>query len=372
MANILINGLKANNGGGKNILDNYIKQLYECDISHTFFVLTPSFDYYQSYQKENVHIIEIDRLYKKNIFFVALYFYKFPILLKKLNIDLIFNFGDVIIPSKIPQIFFFDWPYAVYPAKHVWQRMLFKDYCIRKSKVFLMRRYIKLIKLTIVQTDNIAVRLKSQYNIHDLVTIPTPLGLEFNKMYINREFFLPSNKKKLLFPASYSPHKNFEILISLGILIKNQNLPYIIILTIEEDVARKFLREIKTKDLDCIINVGKLEGTQMPSLYQQCDAILFPTLLETYGLPYIEAMAYGKSIITSDLDFAKAVCNDFAYYFDPFDANSILLAIQYAFDDETERIRRINFGKAKVDSLPDWKNVFFEFQKYINLTIDKL
>lgn len=369
MANILINGLNLSIGGGKNILDNYINQLYKNNLNHTYFVLTPNYEAYKIFSKERLIVVDIEKSYRKNIFFLGLYFSSFPRLLKKLQIDLVFNFGDVIIPTRTPQIYFFDWAYAVYSEKHIWKSMSVKDFLIRKTKVFLIDRYIKSVKMTIAQTKNISNRLKFKYNIENVKVIPTPIGIDFYKSNTYMEFNLPKNKKYFLYPASFSTHKNFDVFISLGKLIKEENLPFLIVLTIDERFATYFLEKININKLDCIFNVGKIAGVYMPSLFKQCDVMLFPSLLETYGLPYIEAMAFEKPILTSDLDFAHELCKDVAFYFDPFDAQSILNVMKHFSDDDFELKKRLKAGKNKIEILPNWQHVFFDFENQIELIL---
>lgn len=57
------------------------------------------------------------------------------------------------------------------------------------------------------------------------------------------------------------------------------------------------------------------------------DALLMPSLLESFSGTYLEAMHFGLPILTSDLDFAREVCHDAALYFDPWDTASIRDAI---------------------------------------------
>ena len=212
-------------------------------------------------------------------------------------------------------------------------------------------------------------RLKSKYDIEEIKVIPTPVGLDFSKRNLYKEFNLPENKKYFLYPASYFSHKNFDIIISLGKLIKDENLPFLIVLTIDERIASDFIKKMDKYNLNCIFNVGKVAGEFMPSLYQQCDVLLFPSLLETYGLPYIEAMAINKPILTSDLDFAHAICNEIAYYFDPFNAESILNVMLHYSDDDIELKKRLNVGKKKIELLPDWQKVFLEFEEQIEIIL---
>jgi glycosyltransferase involved in cell wall biosynthesis len=369
MANILVNGLNLSLGGGKNILDNYIKQCCDRKLNHTYFFLTPNYDFYKVYCKENLVIIKIEKIYTNNFFFIFLYFYKFPRLLRKFHIDVIFNLGDVIIPTKISQIYFFDWAYAVYSEDYIWNRMSFKDFLQRKIKVFLIDRYIKRVNTVIAQTDNVSNRLKFKYNLENVRIIATPLGVSFSKTDSNYDFKLPESLRYFLFPASYSSHKNFDVILRLGKLISEEKLPFLIVLTLDEIEASDFLSKLKNEKLDCFFNVGKVDGVDMPALYQRCDVLLFPTLLETYGLPYLEAMALKKPILTSNLDFAMSVCGDVAYYFDPFSSLSIINVMKQYSHDPVDLEKRLEAGRRKTEAIPDWYHVFMAFENEIDILI---
>jgi glycosyltransferase involved in cell wall biosynthesis len=53
-----------------------------------------------------------------------------------------------------------------------------------------------------------------------------------------------------------------------------------------------------------------------------------PTLLESYGLTYVEALYCGRPILTSDREFARWMCRDLAIYFEPTDPRSVVSAIE--------------------------------------------
>lgn len=369
MANVFINALQLSIGGGKNILDNYIERLYENKLYHNYYILTPSYDDYKKYSKEKLIIIEIKDIFKINISLIFLYFYKYQRIINKYKIDLVFNFGDIIIPTKVAQIYFFDWPYAVYSAKNIWKGMSFKNLLIRKIKLFLVKRYINIVELTLCQTDNIYQRLKIQYKLKKLKIIPTPLSLSFTNINSNIEFNFPTGKKIFMYPSSFSSHKNFEIIISLGKLIMSQKLPFLIVITIDEVKAKNYLSIIKNQNIDCIYNTGKLSLNEISALYKKSDALLFPSFLETYGLPYLEAMFFEKPILTSNLDFAKAICGDLPFYFNPNNAESILFEMIHFTEDKSKLKEKLEKGKDRIKALPDWDAVFFEFEQQIKLIL---
>lgn len=369
MANIFINSLNASLGGGKNILDNYISQLSKNKSSHNYFILTPDYEKYSSFSSENIRIIKINGIYKNQFFFLFLYFYKFPQILKNLNIDLTINFGDIIIPSKSPQIYYFDWAYAVYDSESIWREMDLKNYLIRKTKVHLIRRYIQDVNLIFAQTEDIKDRLITKLNSHNVRVLPTPIGLDLSTKNIKKYFKLPKNRILFLYPASFSVHKNFNIILKVGKLIDSKDLPFTVVLTLKQNDDSLFFHQIK--NIKSIINVSTVSLDNMPSLYNQCDALFFPSLLESYGLPLVEAMAFEKPILVSDLDFAHAVCGKAAFYFDPYSPNSII-EVMNSYNINLEKLKKkIKVGKEIVDSIPEWTEVFLIFEKEINFILNK-
>ena len=375
MANVFINGLKSKTGGGKSILTNYLTLLQKNIRNNRYFVLTPEKEDYLKYSCDYIDIVDISFVYKKNICFPILYKFAIPKLLQQYNIDLIFNLGDVIIPTSIPQLYLFDWAYAVYPESIVWDRMNLKDLLTRKIKTIVIKRYIYNAAIVISQTKTIKDRLVSTFKLNNVEIVPNAVTLENLSSQRNYDFGLPKNKIKLLYLSNYSSHKNIEILIPIAKKIKVLNLPYHLIVTFERrqhKLAGKFMENIENFGLQEVLqNIGNVQMDQVPSLYEQCDALIMPTLLETYGLPYIEAMYHGKTILTSDLDFAKDVCGEAAFYFDPLDDDSILASINLAFRDENLRIKKTKVGKSKIAQLPSWNEVFMRYHDLLEMCNSK-
>ena len=376
MAKIFINGLKANTGGGKCILENYLSLLHaQKQQNHHYYVLTPDKNKYSHYACDWISIIDTLSIAKKNLFFPLLYFYTIPKLLKKYDVDIIFNFGDVIIPTKTPQVYMFDWPYAAYPESQVWKMMDLKNFLMRKIKLALIKKYFKLPVTITTQTKTIEKRLRRYYNADNLKVVPSAIPLENLAVKESFDFGLHDQNFKFIYPTSFSPHKNLSILLQLAKLIKQKQYPFKIFLTIDEtnnSAAKNFMKKTQELQLDSVINnVGRLNMEKVASLYRQTDALLMPTLLETYGLPYVEAMFHGKTVLTSDLDFAHDVCGDAAFYFDPFSAESILENIKKAYDNIELRNHKIEIGKDKIANLLTWGQVFEQYQSIIESNLEQ-
>ena len=90
-------------------------------------------------------------------------------------------------------------------------------------------------------------------------------------------------------------------------------------------------------------NVGYIKGEDLPQLYAECDMLFLPTLIECFSSNYPEAMIMQKCILTSDLDFAHAICKNSALYFNPCDIVDIADKIEQIINDkELENLLRIN------------------------------
>jgi len=165
----------------------------------------------------------------------------------------------------------------------------------------------------------------------------------------------------LLYLTYYYTHKNLEIFIPLAQKIKKAKLDYKIIITIAENQhpsAKKFLEDVsKYKLQDVIYNIGPVNFDEISSLYAQCDAFIMPTLLESFGLTYVEAMYFKLPILTSDRDFARVLCKDSAFYFDPLNADDILHTIKMAFSNHTLLQGKVNSYTSLLEGFPTSKDV---------------
>ncbi|MBM4430849.1 MAG: glycosyltransferase family 4 protein, partial [Chloroflexi bacterium] len=137
---------------------------------------------------------------------------------------------------------------------------------------------------------------------------------------------------KLLFLANIGPHKNSGILLPLLNELRRRRLEQTVHLFLTADEATgagvpELLAQLQPFS-DMVTNLGLLPADQVPSALAASSALFLPTLLESFGVIYLEAMACGTSILTSNRDFARWMCGDLALYFDPLDPVSIADTIE--------------------------------------------
>jgi glycosyltransferase involved in cell wall biosynthesis len=69
--------------------------------------------------------------------------------------------------------------------------------------------------------------------------------------------------------------------------------------------------------------VGPVDAAEKWRLYRQCEALLFPSISEGFGLPVVEAMAVGKPVFLSTKCSLPEVGGTEAYYFDDFEPKTL-------------------------------------------------
>ncbi len=98
------------------------------------------------------------------------------------------------------------------------------------------------------------------------------------------------------------------------------------------------------KGYENIVFTGFLPDAQLNWLYSKAAAYVFPSLMEGFGLPGLEAMGHGTPVVSSDATCLPEIYGDAAHYFDPNDTTDMARAIDEVIDNETLRTDLIKKG----------------------------
>ena len=111
---------------------------------------------------------------------------------------------------------------------------------------------------------------------------------------------------------------------------------------------------------------GFVEESDLPLWYSSADALVFPSLIEGFGLPVVEALACGLRVATSDRGSLPEVGGDAAIYFDPEKPEAIADAlVEISSETTSERKKRIEKGLSHAAKF-DWdKAALATCQSYI-------
>ncbi len=83
--------------------------------------------------------------------------------------------------------------------------------------------------------------------------------------------------------------------------------------------------------------LGRIDDTDLATLYANCLFFIYPSLWEGFGYPVIEAMHYGAPVAVSHTSSLAEISNGAAFTFNPFNIHSIENAFETLFQNKTLR-----------------------------------
>ena len=112
---------------------------------------------------------------------------------------------------------------------------------------------------------------------------------------------------------------------------------------------------------------GFVEESDLPLWYSSADALVFPSLIEGFGLPVVEALACGLRVATSDRGSLPEVGGAAAIYFDPEKPEAIAEALlEISSESEMERQKRIETGLSHAARF-DWGRAALDtYKSYVD------
>ncbi|MER1868806.1 glycosyltransferase, partial [Proteus mirabilis] len=184
----------------------------------------------------------------------------------------------------------------------------------------------------------------------------------------NKNFTIVNNTLKnkdfniLFYPAYGHEYKNHKIIID---SIKEIGIKYLeknnvrIVFTIEEN--HKLAQEIKKTSLNkYFIFTGKISREKVFYYYRLAKIVLFPSVLETYGLPLKEALVLNKNIIVSRLPYAEEVLSNYnkAIFCNPYNRIDWISNIKKLLEN-----KEINFYNREQEEVNSNNNEFLSLIK---------
>jgi glycosyltransferase involved in cell wall biosynthesis len=100
--------------------------------------------------------------------------------------------------------------------------------------------------------------------------------------------------------------------------------------------------------------LGYVSDEELAYLYGKTQALIFPSLLEGFGLTVLEAMSQGAPVITSHTGALAEIAGDAALLVDPYSVESIGQAMSEVIDNDRLRTSLIEKGKRHIE-LFSWK-----------------
>jgi glycosyltransferase involved in cell wall biosynthesis len=101
---------------------------------------------------------------------------------------------------------------------------------------------------------------------------------------------------------------------------------------------------------------GRVSDDDLATLFKHALAFLFPSRIEGFGLPAVEAMAQDCPVIASTSPCLPEICGDAAIYAGPDDGGAWVSAVQKLHSDPTLRTAMIERGHARAQRYR-WRDI---------------
>ena len=167
--------------------------------------------------------------------------------------------------------------------------------------------------------------------------------------------------RTFLFASTADIHKNFELLCRAAEELENKMGKgrfevYLTIAGNENKYARWLYR--KWGEVDSIKFIGFLKKEKLEQYYRESDCLIFPSRVETWGLPISEFALYGKPMLLADLPYAHETASGSqqTVFFCPYDASDLENKMKRLIEGDISFLSQIE--KTETPSVHSWKELF--------------
>lgn len=151
----------------------------------------------------------------------------------------------------------------------------------------------------------------------------------------------------VVYTGNLYPHKNIEVVLQAVKLLKGQiKLAIVCARSVFTNRAEELVKSFNVSE--SVNFLGRLSDTDLSALYSQASAFVFPSLIEGFGLPGLEAMAVGLPVIAARASCLPEVYDNAALFFDPMSPQDLASKIQLLLSEEPLRQKLIAKGQQQV------------------------
>ncbi|HLZ30415.1 MAG TPA: glycosyltransferase family 1 protein [Chloroflexota bacterium] len=143
------------------------------------------------------------------------------------------------------------------------------------------------------------------------------------------------DRRFLIYPANFWPHKNHRALIEAHRQFRQAHLDSdlkVVCTGAPTDAMRELAAHAETNSPGGFVFAGYVTDVELASLVGASAALIYPSLYEGFGMPVLEAMAAGKPVLCSNATSLPEVAGDAAVLFDPNSIEEIAAAISAVED----------------------------------------
>ena len=329
---VLVNGIHAKSGGGVTYLKNLLPLLAEDEeLEIHLFLHRDQFRIFGTLDENiRIHLLTYPNGFMTNLLWEQ---FALPILARVMSVDVTLspaNYGPLFAPCQII--------------------MLRNSLAVagRETRPIKRLYWAGLTVMTALSLLRCRRAVAVSNYARKALTFGLGQGFQRKISVINhgvRDSFVPPKKSRsgdyLLAVSDIYVQKNLHTLVQALSIVRKQ-IPGISIKIAGRAIDRGYLKELNevigAHNLEEAIEfLGEQTDDQLLELYQQCKLFVFPSTVETFGNPLVEAMASGAPIVSSNTAAMPEILGEAAAFFDPLDQDDMAERIIDLLENEEAR-----------------------------------
>ncbi len=243
---------------------------------------------------------------------------------------------------------------------------------IQPTKYGALKSYVKrLFVLLCIKKANFIITVSdtTKRAILDLLDY-TPESIDVTLEGISQNLSVDNNDGEYIFEKYHIP-RNYILYV--GVIEKTKQVESIVkaFSRLDDSLQRNYAiviagnkgnayEEVKATIRNCelekkVFFLGYVQDNDLKYLYKKAKVFVFPSLIEGFGLPVLEAMGHGIPVIASDIPVISEVVGDAAVLVDPYDITALRDAMSKILLDEELRNSLITKSLERIKDF-SWEN----------------
>lgn len=302
--NILVVDVAASVSGALTVLKEYYqKAIHDGNNRYFFCVSVVPLD-----NSENVTVLSypwVKKSWLHRLYFDCIYVQK---IIKKYKIDRILSLQNLTVPFC-----------ELHQTVYLHQSLPFSGHrfsIVREPKLWVYQNIIgRMIFRSLKKADEIIVQTEWMKDVvikvlsvpaHKIMVVPPKVEFPERKQFNMKNFH-----KRFFYPATGLIYKNHIVIFKAVELLNEKGInDFKVVLTLTEDTMPKNCRGLYKKLKDNFELKGLLKYEQVVNEY--CESVLlFPSFVETFGLPLLEAKILSGPVIASNEKFSHEILDGY-------------------------------------------------------------
>lgn len=359
---IVISGANITSGGPLTIFNSALMEFSRRPDCQIIAIVNNDAIFYKS---SNISFIEIPE-YKKFIIFKFYfeYFY-FKKVSRDINADVWISLNDFTPNVSAKKL------YTYFHNASIFFNIKLSDLFFSRSVIFQKIYYSIFLRFNlfknkkfIVQQNWIGEKINLKYNLPlSQILVFKPFNVQSKEVENIEVSKNSSNKFVIFYPTRALGYKNIELICeALNVLNAKYSINDIELRITVLENQNNYTKHLKKKYNKLHIKwLGSISRDEVEINYKRANVLVFPSRLETWGLPLSEFSKYNKPIFAIDLEYVYETLYNYPYLviFKPNDVETLAFLIKNLI--EKKEITYFNFSEinmtGKINSINNWSEI---------------